>query len=157
MSPLIPSGPHGPDSYRFLSRSPQDTREWGRQFGRRLIAGDVICLYGELGAGKTCLCQGIVSGLGVEEGLPVRSPSFTFVREYRGREKIWHWDLYRLDAPGEVEELGWRDSFDGRAIVLIEWADRVSSFLPDRRWEIRIAIQSETERWLETRLLDQGG
>ncbi|MBI3015392.1 MAG: tRNA (adenosine(37)-N6)-threonylcarbamoyltransferase complex ATPase subunit type 1 TsaE [Candidatus Tectomicrobia bacterium] len=137
--------------HRFVSRDPQETREWGQQFARHLVAGDVVCLYGELGAGKTCLTQGIVAGLGVGARVPVRSPSFTFVREYRGRERILHWDLYRLRSSEEVEELGWRESFDGNAIVLIEWADRVSSLLPQRRWDITLTMISENIRHLEAR------
>lgn len=151
MSPSLPDPPDPAPAALFVSRSPDETREWGRGFGRGLVGGDVVCLFGELGAGKTCLCQGIVSGLGVKEEVPVRSPTFTFVREYRGRERIWHWDLYRLPAPEEVEELGWRESFDGRAIVLIEWADRALTFMPPRRWEIRITLLSENERRLEIR------
>jgi len=114
----------------------------------------VVCLYGELGAGKTCLAQGIVAGLGVGAQVPVRSPSFTFVREYRGKERILHWDLYRLNSPEEVEELGWRESFDGNTIVLIEWADRVASLLPRRRWDITIRTVSFEIRELEARHRD---
>jgi len=145
----------GPDTtLHFVSRTPQETREWGRNFAANLSSGDVVCLYGELGAGKTCLAQGIVAGLGVGEHVPVRSPSFTFVRSYQGRERVWHWDLYRLGSADEVEDLGWRESFDGHSIILIEWADRVFSLLPQRRWDIIITAVSFEVRELEAQRRD---
>ena len=84
----------------------------------------------------------------------MRSPSFTFVRSYQGRERVWHWDLYRLGSADEVEDLGWRESFDGHSIILIEWADRVFSLLPQRRWDIIITAVSFEVRELEAQRRD---
>jgi tRNA threonylcarbamoyladenosine biosynthesis protein TsaE len=112
----------------LLTYAPEDTAELGRKLGGLLLAGDLICLIGELGAGKTSFAQGVARGLGVEG--QVRSPSFTLIHEYYGRLPLYHLDLYRLNDPSELEDLGYEEYFYGDGVALVEWADRVRFFSP---------------------------
>lgn len=104
----------------------------GAELARSLAVGDVLMLHGDLGAGKTTLTQGVAAGLGVEG--PVQSPTFTLVREHRGREMmLYHLDLYRLGDPDELENLGYEvylDPPDG--VSVIEWPERAGDWLPER-------------------------
>ena len=131
-----------------LSRSPEQTRELGRALGAALEPGDVIALTGPLGAGKTCLVQGIARGLGVPERIPVVSPTFTLVGEYPGRIPLRHADFYRVEGERRLDDAGFPDLLDGRGILVVEWAERVPSALPRDRLEIRMEIRSESERGL---------
>jgi tRNA threonylcarbamoyladenosine biosynthesis protein TsaE len=114
--------------------TPQETQEWGRQLARTLEAGAVLALCGDLGAGKTCLTQGIVAGLGSQA--EVTSPTFSLVQEYRdGRLPVFHLDFYRLESEGEVLRLGWDELLDENGVVLVEWADRFPALMPvGTRW-----------------------
>ena len=113
-----------------------DSAEAMRALGERLAAGlragDVLMLHGDLGAGKTTLTQGIASGLGVDG--PVQSPTFTLVREHRGRElMLYHLDLYRLDDPDELENLGYETYLEPEdGVSVIEWPERAGDWIPDR-------------------------
>src|SRR5438874_11606240 len=99
--------------------SPEETRELGASVGSVLRPGDVVSLTGDLGAGKTTFVQGAARALGVED--PVLSPTFTLVREYRGRIPIYHLDIYRLDRMQDVLDLGFEELVGRRAIVFVEW------------------------------------
>lgn len=117
--------------------SREETRELGRRLGEQAAAGSVYCLIGDLGAGKTVFTQGFAAGLGVEG--PVNSPTFTIVQEYMGsRMPFYHFDVYRLEGPEEMEEIGYEEYVFGEGVCLIEWADRILEILPERRVEIRI-------------------
>lgn len=121
----------------LISHSADQTRRLGARLGVLLQVGDVICLEGDLGAGKTCLAQGVGIGMGLVEA--VTSPSFTLVAEYRPpppAPPLYHIDLYRLDAPvDEVLGIGLDDYLLGDGVCLIEWADRIRSVLPcERLW-----------------------
>ena len=120
------------------TNSAEETKEFGRSLTKRLTPGSVLALIGSLGSGKTVLAQGICSGLQVKA--TVTSPTFVIINEYPGRlndSPIWvyHFDLYRLE-----------EYFYGKGITLIEWAEKVTPFLPEKRWEINLKILSETER-----------
>ncbi len=119
------------------TRSAEETRALGEALGRVLGAGAVVCLVGELGAGKTVLAQGIARGLGVRE--QVTSPSFVLIREYRGRLPVYHMDLYRLACPAELEELGPDEYFYGDGVTLVEWADAVRDRLPEDHLRVELA------------------
>ncbi|HYM22256.1 MAG TPA: tRNA (adenosine(37)-N6)-threonylcarbamoyltransferase complex ATPase subunit type 1 TsaE [Vicinamibacterales bacterium] len=104
--------------------SEQATAEVGRRLAPKLSAGDVILLYGDLGAGKTAFVRGVAEGLGVS-GADVSSPTFTIVQEYRGgRLPLFHADLYRLDNPREIDDLG-LDELTADGVLAIEWAEKV--------------------------------
>ena len=113
---------------RWESTGPEWTRGFGRRLGRLLRPGDVVGLIGPLGSGKTCLAQGIIEGLGVRG--PIPSPTFTLIHQYRGRLPVYHFDLYRLEDPRELEELGAEEYFYGDGVTIIEWAERAGDYLP---------------------------
>jgi tRNA threonylcarbamoyladenosine biosynthesis protein TsaE len=122
------------------------TSAFGRRLGALLFPGAVIALVGELGAGKTHLTRAIAEGLGVRDGRIVTSPTFVLLQEYQGRVPIWHFDAYRLQGESEFIELGAQELFDTGGVSIIEWADRVSSYLPQEHLRITLTICSETAR-----------
>jgi tRNA threonylcarbamoyladenosine biosynthesis protein TsaE len=121
-----------------VTRSAADTEALARALAGVLEPGDVIVLTGELGAGKTTFVRGLAGGLGVTE--PVVSPTFTLAREYRGRLPILHVDLYRLDRVQEVIDLGLEDLAGDDAVIVVEWGDVASAYLPG---EDRLVVRIE--------------
>lgn len=120
------------------TRSEAETANVGRKLAASLRAGDAVLLSGELGAGKTALVRGLAEGLGVAPD-EVSSPTFTLIQEYRGgRLPLFHVDLYRLDDPREIEDLG-LDEIAGDGVLAIEWAEK----LPARRYEKAITVEIE--------------
>jgi tRNA threonylcarbamoyladenosine biosynthesis protein TsaE len=133
----------------FLSNSPAATLALGRRLGQRVAAGSVIALMGELGCGKTLLTRGICAGLGVPPR-QVNSPTFVLVNEYRGRLPVFHLDLYRLDNAGDGIELGLAD-YLARAragIMIIEWAEKILSLLPEDLLKVEFEVVSARQRRL---------
>ncbi|MGB5096562.1 MAG: tRNA (adenosine(37)-N6)-threonylcarbamoyltransferase complex ATPase subunit type 1 TsaE [Porticoccaceae bacterium] len=115
--------------YRIELPDLEATLAWGRWLGARLWPGAIIFLSGTLGAGKTSLCQGILAALG--HAGPVKSPTYTLVESYTlTHGNVYHFDLYRLIDPEELEWIGGRDYFDGESICLIEWPERGAGALP---------------------------
>jgi tRNA threonylcarbamoyladenosine biosynthesis protein TsaE len=136
--------------YRTLSE--EETILLGERIARELPKQRVVLLIGNLGAGKTTLAKGIVSGLGAAPPDEVSSPTFTLIHEYGADGRVYHVDLYRLDEPREVASLGLEELFDREAIVLIEWGERFPQLLPEGRTEIRIRVTRDQEREIEVRL-----
>jgi tRNA threonylcarbamoyladenosine biosynthesis protein TsaE len=126
----------------FETQSEEETIELGRQIARELPQSAVVLLIGNLGAGKTTLAKGIISGLGAAEPEEVASPTFTLIHEYGGG-RVYHIDLYRLDTPQQVATLGLEEIFDGvskhDAVVLIEWGEKFRELLPAQRIEIALS------------------
>jgi tRNA threonylcarbamoyladenosine biosynthesis protein TsaE len=121
---------------KVVSRSVEETRALGEELGRDVLrAGDVVVLSGELGTGKTALAQGVGRGLGVDG--PVVSPTFTLIREYEGRIRLCHVDIYRLERVREFHELGIEEQLE-ESVTLIEWGEAAGSALPADRLEIRL-------------------
>ena len=119
------------------TNSPQETKELGKKMAERAKPGDVFTLMGDLGVGKTVFTQGIAEGLGIDE--PVNSPTFTIVQEYEsGRMPFYHFDVYRIGDPEEMDEIGFDDYIYGDGLCLIEWADLIEEILPEKRVAIRI-------------------
>jgi tRNA threonylcarbamoyladenosine biosynthesis protein TsaE len=137
---------------QFTSRSPEETLALASAIGRRLRAGDVVLLCGDLGAGKTLFTQGLATGLSVEE--VVVSPTFTIVREYEGRIPLVHVDLYRLEDARELYELGFDDVVRGDAVTVIEWGDRLASAFPDC---LEVHLEAELDDTRAIALLGRGG
>jgi tRNA threonylcarbamoyladenosine biosynthesis protein TsaE len=117
-------------------RTPEETAAAGAALGRTLEAGDVVALYGELGAGKTCFVQGLAAGLDV--AAHATSPTFVLVNEYRGRLPVHHVDAYRTASLTELVDLGLLDLMGGDGVTLIEWADKAEPLLPPRAVRVRI-------------------
>lgn len=128
----------------LISHSPEQTQRLGIRIGELALAGDIFLLVGSLGAGKTCLTQGIAWGLGINEY--TLSPSFVIVRELHGRLPLYHIDLYRLEQVEEVEELGLDNYLYGKGVCVIEWAEKGLSVLPAEHLMIQIGYLSDTER-----------
>lgn len=110
----------------FLTHSSDETIASGREIGASLKAPVLILLSGELGAGKTTLTKGIVTGLGAAREEDVTSPTFTLVHKYQGRSRVYHVDLYRISGFHDLETLGLEDLFSEQAVVIVEWPDRLT-------------------------------
>jgi len=132
---------------KLTSHSPEETQRFGKELGHLARAGDVILLVGNLGAGKTCLTQGIAWGLNIDGY--ARSPSFVVVKEYRGRLPMYHIDLYRLDNIAEIIDLGLDDYLYGNGLCVVEWADKALDLMPPQNLLIKIDLLGDNERKLE--------
>jgi tRNA threonylcarbamoyladenosine biosynthesis protein TsaE len=126
-----------------VTNSESETSAAGEQLAARLVAGDVVLLHGDLGAGKTAFVRGVARGLGASAD-DVTSPTFTLMQEYRGRLTLVHVDLYRLSSE-EIPALGIEESTDGPAVVAVEWAERGGGWPPDS-WVIRFEDQGGDKR-----------
>jgi tRNA threonylcarbamoyladenosine biosynthesis protein TsaE len=132
----------------FISHSDAQTRRFGARLAALLHGGEVICLEGELGTGKTCFVQGMGKGLGVAE--PIVSPTFTLIREYpcaEGRPCLVHVDLYRL-GEDDLAGLGLEEYWAKGGAMVIEWADRMGARTPEKRLEVRLRFVDDTKRGL---------
>jgi tRNA threonylcarbamoyladenosine biosynthesis protein TsaE len=138
----------------FTPESPGETELIGERIGRALTAGDVILLQGELGAGKTCMTQGIARGLGIDE--QVCSPTFVLVGEYSGRLPLYHADLYRLDNPNEVADLDLSQASMG-GVLVVEWPERALEWLPSEHLLIQIAHGGGDSRRISMRASGASG
>lgn len=118
----------------FESNSAEDTFAFGQKLGREAVPGEIICLDGELGVGKTVFTQGFAAGLGIDDY--VNSPTFNIVKEYEGgRLPLYHFDVYRIGDPSEMEEIGYEDYFYGQGVSIIEWPGQIEELLPkEARW-----------------------
>ncbi|MGE5197707.1 MAG: tRNA (adenosine(37)-N6)-threonylcarbamoyltransferase complex ATPase subunit type 1 TsaE [Deltaproteobacteria bacterium] len=140
---------------RMISRSVNETLRIGRSFARRLKAGDIVCLMGEFGSGKTVLAKGIASGLGIKKN-EIVSPSFVLLRQYCGaRLPLYHFDLYRLKSPADILGLGYEEYLYADGVTVIEWPDRLKYLLPENYLGIKLSIIGEQARTLEFRAQGQ--
>ncbi len=130
----------------LVSHSPDESREIGIRIGKLAQAGDVFLLVGELGTGKTCLTQGIAWGLDIKDY--ALSPSFVIMRELYGRLPLYHVDLFRLDRPEEIEDLGLDDYLYGGGVCVVEWAEKGLDLLPSEHLLIEINFLDDTQRRL---------
>lgn len=120
-----------------VTHSEDETIELGRRIAAQLPSRAVVQLIGNLGAGKTTLAKGIISGLGAAMPDEVTSPTFTLIHEYGGGS-VYHIDLYRLDTPAQVATLGLDEIFDREAVVLIEWGEKFPKLMPEGKIEIHL-------------------
>ena len=131
-----------------------DTYRFGEKMAAAAGAGSLYCLEGDLGVGKTVFTQGFAHGLGIDE--PVTSPTFTIVQEYEtGRLPLYHFDVYRLADPEELEEIGYEEYFFGEGVCLIEWPSRIEELIPSDA--IRITIEKELSRGFDYRKITVTG
>lgn len=124
-----------------------ETEKFGIKLGKLLKEGDILCLNGDLGAGKTTITKSIGLGLGVEEY--ITSPTFALINEYKGRIPVYHFDVYRLENAHELYDLGFDEYFYGKGVCIIEWADKIQKMIPHEN----IVIDIEKSDDLESRIL----
>ena len=140
----------------FTATSSPETQALGAELGLSLAPGELVAFYGDLGSGKTCMIQGLCEALEVADY--VTSPTFMLINEYTGRLRgqdlsIYHFDLYRLQGPDELEDLGAEEYFYGRGVCLVEWAERAGGFLPEGCREVWMEYVGDDER----RIILRGG
>jgi tRNA threonylcarbamoyladenosine biosynthesis protein TsaE len=147
----------------FETCNEAESQNLGRRLGQTLLAGDIVLLFGDLGAGKTTLTKGIVSGLDVDDEEYVRSPTFTIINQYQGRHPIYHIDLYRLDSNADILNLGLEELLYGDGILIIEWAEKlnlnsndgIGSELPmEERIEIKLNIMENNIRAIDIKAVN---
>ncbi|WP_078543040.1 tRNA (adenosine(37)-N6)-threonylcarbamoyltransferase complex ATPase subunit type 1 TsaE [Litchfieldia alkalitelluris] len=130
------------EQFVFKTNSSDETLEFSQRLGELLKPGDVITLEGDLGAGKTTFTKGLAKGLGITRN--VNSPTFTIIKEYKGRLPLYHMDVYRL-AESE-EDLGFDEYFEGEGVSVVEWAELIKEYLPESRLVITITHQGDSTR-----------
>ena len=126
----------------YISNSPAGTKKIAAELTAALDSGSVVCMYGDLGAGKTAFVQGMAEALGIDE--PVTSPTFTIVNEYEGIMPLYHFDVYRIGDSSEMFEIGFDEYIYGNGICVIEWAELIEDILPEDR--INVTINKDLEK-----------
>ena len=140
----------------FKSNSERETEQLGTELAMRLRPGDVVALFGELGAGKTAFCRGLARGLGLTQR--VTSPTFTIVNEYEDGSPavpMFHFDMYRLGGSDELFELGFDDYLERGGILAIEWSERIADALPPTAIRVKITRDSDEIRTIEVEDSDE--
>ena len=120
----------------YSSNSPEETAKIASEFASTLTGGDVICLNGDLGVGKTVFVQALAKALGIDDY--INSPTFTIVNQYEGRLPLYHFDVYRIADCDEMYEIGYDEYVYGDGVSVIEWAENIKEILPEKRYEITI-------------------
>lgn len=132
----------------YKSKSTEETRAIGKKIGETLTPGSVLALSGDLGTGKTAFTQGIAEGLQIDEW--VNSPTFTVIQQYEGgRLPLYHLDVYRIEDPSELEEIGVDEALFGEGVCVIEWAEMVEEILPENT--VHITIEKNLEKGFDYR------
>ena len=141
------------DAFRFETTSASDTQKVGEIIGASAQPGDIYLLTGPLGAGKTCLSQGIARGLGVPENL--RSPTFVLMTKHQGRLVLHHLDLYRINDPREAWDLGLDEQLLGEGVCVVEWADKAPDLFPG--WSLMVQMEHAGTDSRRLKLTDRSG
>ena len=130
------------------TNSPEETYRLGEELGSKARPGEVYCLNGDLGVGKTVFTQGFAAGLGIAE--PVNSPTFTILQEYDdGNMPSYHFDVYRIGDVSEMDEIGYEDCFYGEGVCLIEWSNLIREILPEHT--VEVTIEKDLEKGFDYR------
>ena len=138
----------------YETNSEKETFELGKNLGEQAKAGQIFCLNGDLGVGKTVFTQGFAKGLGIEEN--VNSPTFTIIQVYEeGRIPLYHFDVYRIGDPEEMYEIGYEEYFFGEGVCLIEWSKLIEELIPEEA--INIEIDKNLENGLDYRKITVEG
>ncbi len=137
---------------KFESFSAEETYALGKKLGEEAKPGAVYCLSGDLGVGKTVFTKGFAVGLGVTD--TVNSPTFTIVQEYQGRLPFYHFDVYRIEEPEEMEEIGYEDYFYGDGACMIEWAELIEELIPAEA--VKVRISKDLQKGTDYRLITVG-
>lgn len=134
---------------KITSKSVRNTLALGAKIAKNLEKGDIICLFGQLGSGKTVLTKGIAQGLGISIS-KIISPTFVLVRQYnKSRLPLYHFDLYRLKALKDIVVLGYEEYFYNEGVSVVEWADRLESLLPKEYLKVELSIKPDAQRWFQ--------
>ncbi|MCX8011650.1 MAG: tRNA (adenosine(37)-N6)-threonylcarbamoyltransferase complex ATPase subunit type 1 TsaE [Desulfobacterota bacterium] len=135
------------DCLIFTTFNPEETEIIGKRVGEQFHGGEGVSLRGELGSGKTCFTRGIARGLGINNQIPVVSPSFTLINEYPGKIPLYHFDFYRIDEVERIFDLGYEEYFYGRGVTVIEWGEKIAQFLPPEHMKVFfIMVEDETRQ-----------
>ncbi len=144
------------NKYKFISKSEEETMDFAKMVAQHLHRGDIVCLFGDLGSGKTTFVKGLASVFGI---LPrkVNSPTFTLINEYKGKKGkkknnaigIYHFDLYRLDSVEEINIIGYDEFLYGDGIAVIEWAERFKELMPKEYLHMGLKFVNEQSRAIE--------
>jgi tRNA threonylcarbamoyladenosine biosynthesis protein TsaE len=132
----------------ITSDSARKTQDIGRLIAGNLNKGDIVCLFGDLGSGKTVLTKGIGLGLGLDKDR-VTSPTFVIIRQYEARIPIYHFDLYRLALPEDILSLGYEEYLFDQGVSVIEWADKLGCFIPKEFLKIELRVVGREKRHLK--------
>ncbi len=133
----------------LISKSEAETAQHAQDMATHLRPGDVVCLYGDLGLGKSVFARALIRHLSNDAALEVPSPTFTLVQTYDTQAgPLWHFDLYRLKDPDEVYELGWEEAL-AEAINIVEWPERLGYLLPAKRIDIHLTLMPDGSRQLQ--------
>lgn len=133
------------------TKSANETFEAGRKLALEAKPGDIFCLNGDLGVGKTVFTQGFAKGLGINE--PVNSPTFTIIQEYEdGRIPLYHFDVYRISDISEMDELGYEEYFYSDGVSLVEWSNLIEEIIPDNA--VKITIEKDLEKGFDYRRIE---
>ena len=136
------------------TNSAAQTYETGFNMGRNVKPGQIICLEGELGVGKTVFTQGFAKGLGIDE--PICSPTFTIIQEYKeGRLPLYHFDVYRISSPEEMDEIGYEEYFYSDGVCLVEWGNLVPELFPENT--VYVTIKKNLDKGVDYRIITVEG
>ena len=127
----------------YETYSPEETKQIAVNMGMNANVGDIFCLSGDLGVGKTLFSKGFASGLGIDER-EVTSPTFTIINQYNGRLPMYHFDVYRIIDIEEMDDTGYEDCFFGEGVCLVEWAEMVEDIIPENA--VWILIEKDLEK-----------
>lgn len=144
MSSKLTSTAGSKKTNKFFSSSPEETAAIGQDIARGLTGNELICLHGDLGAGKTTLSKGLISAIAKVPPHEVNSPTFTYLNIYEGEKTVYHFDCYRLGGEGDFLEKGFDEYFG--ELCLIEWSEKIEKALPIKRINITISYHGETGR-----------
>lgn len=129
----------------LLTKSPEETARLGERLAHQLKGGEILCLFGNLGSGKTTFTKGLAKGLKIDEK-KVNSPTFVIMNMYEGKKPLYHFDFYRFDRPEEIGGVGYDEFLYGDGVAVIEWAERFGDLMPPKRLDIHFKYQDETHR-----------
>ncbi len=130
--------------------SEEETKKAGFELGKKAKQGDIYCMKGDLGVGKTVFTKGFAQGLGITEH--ITSPTFTIINEYEGRLPFYHFDVYRIGDPDEMYDIGYEEYFFGDGVCLVEWAELIKELIPENVcW---ISIEKDLEKGLDYRKIE---
>ncbi|MFA5059655.1 MAG: tRNA (adenosine(37)-N6)-threonylcarbamoyltransferase complex ATPase subunit type 1 TsaE [Candidatus Omnitrophota bacterium] len=133
---------------KIISENAKQTVELGKRLARCLKKGDIICLFGDLGSGKTTFTKGIAQGLCVSKN-SVNSPTFVLLNIHKGRLPLFHFDLYRLDNIDEILMIGYEEFFYGEGVSIVEWAEKLKKLLPENHLSVKISLKKNNQRLIQ--------